>query len=443
MHGVLRTSVAVLLAGMPLLARAPAACAAGGESCQAATPIATLPFMDADDTTGHANDKDAVAAFCSTYVQNSGPDLVYQLELGVGNQLTITVDPGPGNYDPSVYLYRGCGTGEQCETGIDDVAGGATETLLVDGVTPGTYFLYVDAFYASGEPGSEGSYTLTVTGELGSTTTSTTTSTSTSTTSTAAPTSTTISSTSSTSTSSAPASTSTSSIVPSTTSTSTVPLPTTTSSSTTLVSTTSTSSTSTSTTTTTLPTAASICPAGGTLDPLVVKVGKLRTAAGDETWALAGTLALPPAAATAPFAPAESGLQLLVEDLGAPGAPVVDLTATTGPIPAGVPGTGCDPKDGWTKLAYRNRSNAIDPPTCTPKSANGLQSIRLKDRRARNKGIALRIKGKGATLPVPTGPLRVTLVLGATPTAGASGACATHTYTSTECTKRRNTHRCS
>jgi len=107
--------------------------ATGGETCGSATPIASLPFNDSGDTTGHVNDRDTIAAFCSTYVDTSGPDLVYTLELGVGNSLNITVDPAPG-YDTSIYLYKGCGTGEQCTAGADDAQAGQPETFSVNNV---------------------------------------------------------------------------------------------------------------------------------------------------------------------------------------------------------------------------------------------------------------------------------------------------------------------
>jgi len=135
--------IAVLLALGP-----PNAHGTGGETCVTATSITSLPFNDTGDTSGHVNDRDTIAAFCSTYVDTSGPDLVYKLELGIGNSLSITVDPA-GGYDTSIYLYKGCGTGEQCTAGADDAQAGQPETFSVNNVTPGTYYLWVDAFYAN------------------------------------------------------------------------------------------------------------------------------------------------------------------------------------------------------------------------------------------------------------------------------------------------------
>src|SRR6185436_10314685 len=196
-----RTRLHAVLVAVQLVVGLPHAHGAGGEIYATATPIVSLPFNDTGNTTGHVNDRDTIAAFCSTYVDTSGPDLVYTLELGVGNSLNITVDPAPG-YDTSIYLYKGCGTGEQCTAGADNGQSNDPEAFSVSNLAPGTYYLWVDAFYAN----DAGSYTLSVTGVLGSTTTTSSTTTSSSTSS---PTST--SSTSSSSSSMAPLTTSTSS----------------------------------------------------------------------------------------------------------------------------------------------------------------------------------------------------------------------------------------
>jgi hypothetical protein len=170
-----RRPVTLLLALLAIVV--PPAHGAGGETCATATAITSLPFDDTGDTTGHANDRNTIPAFCSTYVATSGPDLVYRLDLGVGNSLSVTVDPAAG-YDTSIYLFRDCGTGEQCIDGADDGQNGDPESFSVGDLAPGTYFLWVDAFYEA--PQGEGSYTVSITGELGSTTTtSSTTSTST------------------------------------------------------------------------------------------------------------------------------------------------------------------------------------------------------------------------------------------------------------------------
>jgi hypothetical protein len=182
-----------------------------------------------------------------------------------------------------------------------------------------------------------------------------------------------------------------------------------------------------------------ICVGGGTIGPAVVKLGRLQGGTGDETFAMTGTMTLP-ADAAGPFDPRSRGLQILLEDLGAAKA-LLDFTAETAPVPGGAPGTGCDAASGWRKATYRNRSGAL-PPACAPGSANGLRTVRLKDRRARGRGIAFAATGRGATLMAPTGPLRLTIVLGADRAAGLAGACASHVFPAASCKTKRAAVRC-
>jgi len=173
--------------------------------------------------------------------------------------------------------------------------------------------------------------------------------------------------------------------------------------------------------------------------PALVKLGKLRGATGDETFALTGTITLP-AGLARPLDPATQGLQILLEDLGTMRR-LLDLTASGTPVPPGGRGTGCDPRDGWRKLAYRNRGGAV-PPACSPGSSQGLRLVRLEDRQLRGGGIAFRIGGRGATLAAPTTPLRLTIVLGADRAAGLTGACASHVFGQTSCKAKRGGVRC-
>ena len=200
-------------------------------------------------------------------------------------------------------------------------------------------------------------------------------------------------------------------ITTTTTTGTTAPTTTTTVTTTTAASSTTTTSPSTSTTTTSmLPTA--LCPNPSPMQVTVLQVTKLDDPAGNERLVLQGVLALP--AGTLPIVdPAASGLQLRVEDLGTDGS-LLDLTTRTAPIPPGGKHTGCGPRDGWTNATYLNTSNAVDAPACPVDSAQGLRRVVLKDRRGKGHGVAFTAIVKGAALPMPTGPIRVTLVLGVT-----------------------------
>jgi CSLREA domain-containing protein len=178
------------------------------------------------------------------------------------------------------------------------------------------------------------------------------------------------------------------------------------------------------TTTTTLP-PSTMCTGGGQIVDPVIVLGKLGGKTGDEKVTFKGLVALA-AGAPAGFDPAAGGLQILIEDRGAGGAPVFDLTWRTSPIPPGGRGSGCNRKDGWKGAVYKNKSNALDPPACTAGSANGLKKVKLKAKQ--DGGIRFVVKAKKAAIGTPVGPLSGTIVLGADAASGASGSCASHAF---------------
>jgi CSLREA domain-containing protein len=204
---------------------------------------------------------------------------------------------------------------------------------------------------------------------------------------------------------------------------------------TTTVTTTSTVLDTSSTTSTTL---APVCTGGVAIARPRLVIRKAGAPSGDEAIMLAGTLAFP-AGEPAAFDPATAGAQVLLEDLGSGGAAVFDLTHRTQPIPGGA---GCGAHDGWAKSRYTNASGRIDPPACTAGSANGLRSLRFKDRRKKGKGIAFLLATKGSRLAPPVGPFRATLVTGASAVASSVGDCGTHAFAAGGCKFRRATLRC-
>jgi len=155
-----------------------------------------------------------------------------------------------------------------------------------------------------------------------------------------------------------------------------------------------------------------------------------------------GRLVFPPGAPST-YDPRTTGVQVSIEDVGEHGAAVFDLTFRTDPVPPGT--AGCTASDGWrpsasaTEQTYRNGSTAMDPPVCTPGSANGLTSIKFKDLRARSGEIAFKVRAVNSILPRPggyetlKGPLRTTIVLGATAADGLNGACGVHAFSPEQC----------
>jgi endoglucanase len=120
----------------------------------------------------------------------------------------------------------------------------------------------------------------------------------------------------------------------------------------------------------------------------------------------------------------DAGAQILLEDVGSGDAAIFELTEATSPVPgAGDPV--CDERDAWkttsSKVQYRNRSGAIDAPSCTVGSAGGLQKIQY--RLGSETEVPFQIRTKRSDIAAPVGPVRLTLVLGDTAAAGDAGEC--------------------
>ncbi len=173
------------------------------------------------------------------------------------------------------------------------------------------------------------------------------------------------------------------------------------------------------------PSGTPLCTSGGSLGSVRIDVKRLAGKPNDEMLVLKGTMFFPQGIPAA--APYTDGAQVRIEDLGSGATAIFDLTEEGGtPIPPATV-TPCDARrDGW-KVAgkitrYRNKTTALDPPTCTPGSARGLALLRYRVRSERDLEVFL--WARKASLPVPVGPLRATVVLGATQAAGDAGACA-------------------
>ncbi len=182
-----------------------------------------------------------------------------------------------------------------------------------------------------------------------------------------------------------------------------------------------------------------VCTGGGYLSGLDIKIGAINAGPGRQSLRVKAGAFFPLGIPVS--APYTDGAQLLIEDLGAGAAAVFDVSRFTTPIPAAAAG-GCEAGDGWTATAkrtlYRNRSTALDPPVCTVGSARGLKQLQYKPKDA--KELTVQAIARNATVALPVGPLRASLVFGSTQAAGDAGVCAISTLA--PCTASGNTVRC-
>jgi hypothetical protein len=160
---VLSTSLIATAASGPV---SPSAVTAGGDTCASPTPISSLPFNDSGDTTGAADDIRITG--CSGITSMPGPDLIYVFNVFPGNNLTFTLTTTDASYDPAIYIRSAClQTAGVCMARSDSGNTGQGETINVAGLTPGTYYFYVDSAFSVDEIGGFGPYSLSVTGTFG------------------------------------------------------------------------------------------------------------------------------------------------------------------------------------------------------------------------------------------------------------------------------------
>src|SRR5262245_54743887 len=90
----------------------------GGDTCASPpTVITSLPYTDSGDNTGATDNVSSVPLACNgLYTTTLGPDVIYQLTLTAGNNVTVTVTPDP-NFDPSIYALSTCTDGTTCGAG--------------------------------------------------------------------------------------------------------------------------------------------------------------------------------------------------------------------------------------------------------------------------------------------------------------------------------------
>jgi len=190
-----------------------------------------------------------------------------------------------------------------------------------------------------------------------------------------------------------------------------------------------------------------VCTGGMLIDKPEIRIFNLGPPFGDEDIVFSGVVRMD----RDMLEPDDVGLQVLIEESRPGGARLLALTHATHPIPPGGLRSGCSRWDGWRTNwsenlhVYRNVSGAIDPPTCTPRSAAGLDFVEMHTHGRRgNRPVAFAVVAMNTNVTRPLGALRAMLVFGAGAEAGMSGRCARADFSGYACDydSRRRTLTC-
>lgn len=150
----------------------------GTGPCTTVGTISALPFTDNTVDTcasGVAAISNYASATCDAIVDGyPGPEIAYEIMVGAGNS-NITMTLTPAAADLGIFMVDTCGTGTSCVAFNDAIGGGAASDIsqtnpaggdmIPSPLTPASYFIYVDSYYAAGGL-SCGTFTLDITGTL-------------------------------------------------------------------------------------------------------------------------------------------------------------------------------------------------------------------------------------------------------------------------------------
>src|SRR5262249_31936779 len=156
-----------------------------------------------------------------------------------------------------------------------------------------------------------------------------------------------------------------------------------------------------------------------------ITIGRLGGRPDDETLQLKGKLFFANGIPVA--APYDGGAQVLIEDLGSGGATVFELSeANTDALPPASAGT-CAVAPAPLRRPPATTANTAarppcSPPACTAGTARGFFQLQYRPRSSRDLDVLVKVK-KGSIGAI-VGPLRATVVMGATQADGDAGRCA-------------------
>jgi len=142
----------------------------GSDGCPPAAFISgSLPWNDTGDTcAGFTNGSGNYAGTCGLTFAYGGEDVVYEMTLTAGNSVGFSMDLTGSTGDLALFILGTCGDSSTCIVNSQDAIGPGAGPEVIDPANypAGTYYVYVDSYYAAGTAGSCGIYDLTVTGNL-------------------------------------------------------------------------------------------------------------------------------------------------------------------------------------------------------------------------------------------------------------------------------------
>jgi hypothetical protein len=162
-----------------------------------------------------------------------------------------------------------------------------------------------------------------------------------------------------------------------------------------------------------------VCPAASPITDASLTFSRIGAPSGDEGLVVRGTVLVPHAFVSSPSL---VGAQLLIEDMGAGSARIVDVTHLTQPVPT-VAQEACEARgEGWRGSTYRSIVRPGDAPECVLGTADRFVA-KLRLPRVPGAGLAFDFRLSGAAIPPPVGPVRLTVVLGNDADAFAAATC--------------------
>jgi len=118
-------------------------------NCDSAEPLACDAVLDGSTV---AATQSGLPAFCNGFTSTSPEDVFYSFDADGNSNYTITVDPNGSDIDAVLFVYSGvCGELVEIACADDGFTPGTGETLTLEGLEAGTYYVRVFNWTSGGQ----------------------------------------------------------------------------------------------------------------------------------------------------------------------------------------------------------------------------------------------------------------------------------------------------